>query len=246
MEPTPFENKLKTTLEKRAIQPSKDSWESLSRRLDTEKNKKRFSKKVYWSLGIAASITGIILIAFQFLNTEKEVAPQIVVTPKVKKNIEVEVDEKIEEAKYSNSLQSYPEEKVEIAVPKPKITEGIKPEIVLVENHPQKPQYNTEVAEEHTSFEDEKIQELVNQIHTLKANGTEVTDAEIDALLLRAQQDIMLHELYQEQTELASANLLLQEVEAELDQSFRIKVFEALKTSYHTVKVAVVERKGDR
>ena len=41
---------------------------------------------------------------------------------------------------------------------------------------------------------------------------------------------------------MVDAEALLENVEAELDQSFRNKVFEAIKSSYNSVKTAVAQR----
>jgi len=76
----------------------------------------------------------------------------------------------------------------------------------------------------------------------LKDYNKEVTDEAIDALLLQAQKEITLKKLYNVSTRVVDADLLLQDVEADLDQSFRTKVFETLKASYNTVKTAVAQR----
>ena len=61
MAPIKFEEQLKEKLEKRTIQPSPEAWKKLSVRLDDQGNNK--NHRGYWWLGIAASITGIILAA---------------------------------------------------------------------------------------------------------------------------------------------------------------------------------------
>jgi replicative DNA helicase len=69
-----------------------------------------------------------------------------------------------------------------------------------------------------------------------------VTDAEIDNLLKQAEREILREHLYNETTRIVDANALLQDVEDDLEQSFRTKVFEGLKSSYKTVLTAVTER----
>ena len=48
--------------------------------------------------------------------------------------------------------------------------------------------------------------------------------------------------LIREGMKTVDANALLQDVESDLQQSFRNKIFEALKNSYETIKTAVAER----
>ncbi|HUH29651.1 hypothetical protein [Gelidibacter sp.] len=91
-------------------------------------------------------------------------------------------------------------------------------------------------------LEDIKVTEIVAQIQDLKSKGQTVTDADIDALLVQAQKEIRYQTMTQEGTLVVDANALLQDVESDLQQSFRNKIFEALKNSYETVKTAVAER----
>ena len=88
----------------------------------------------------------------------------------------------------------------------------------------------------------QKIQDVVAQIKNLKENNTAVTDEAIDALLTEAQKEIALDKLYNESTGIVDANLLLQDVEADLEESFRAKVFKALKENFISVKTAVAQR----
>jgi len=77
----------------------------------------------------------------------------------------------------------------------------------------------------------------------MKAKNIDVTDADIDVLLKEAQKEIIRNRIYNKTTSVVDANALFQDVEAELNQSsFRNKVFEALKSSYNSVKTAVAHR----
>ena len=57
-----------------------------------------------------------------------------------------------------------------------------------------------------------------------------------------AEKAIFKEKIKNTNTQTFDADALLQDVEADLQQSFRAKVFEALKSSYETVKTAVAER----
>ena len=92
------------------------------------------------------------------------------------------------------------------------------------------------------NYEDIKLQEVVTQIQELKKANNQVSDAEINALLARAQKDITLHNLYNENTKNVDANSLLQDVEADLEQSFRERAYKAIKSGYNFVKTTVAER----
>ena len=48
--------------------------------------------------------------------------------------------------------------------------------------------------------------------------------------------------MFNESTGVVNAHALLQDVEDDLEQSFRSKVFQALKENYITVKTAVAQR----
>ena len=92
------------------------------------------------------------------------------------------------------------------------------------------------------TYEQLKTTEVITQIKKLEAENGTVTDAEIDALLKQAERQILREYLYNETTRMVDADALLQDVEDDLEQSFRTKVFEGLKSSYKTVLTAVTER----
>ena len=67
-------------------------------------------------------------------------------------------------------------------------------------------------------------------------------DLEIDLLLNNAQKDVALIENKNNDRAVVDANSLLEEVEIDLEDSFRNKIFQTIKSSYKTVKTAVAER----
>ena len=87
-----------------------------------------------------------------------------------------------------------------------------------------------------------KLQEVVAKVQELKKANNTVSEAEINALLDQAQKEIALHKLYNESTKKVDANALLQDVEADLEQSFRDRAFKAIKLGYNYVKTTVAER----
>ena len=238
MEPNTFENGIKKTLEERRLQPSSHAWDNLSERLEDKEESK--NHKIYWWLGTAASVVGLLFVAFQFFNTE-HIKPVIVNVPTVnqpKENIQVAV-EAVEKAKTILNEEKPIEIKVKLAIKHNSDAVTNKKVVAKEKNQVVTP---TPVIQEKLTFEEQKIQDVVAKVQELKNQNKEVTEAVIDALLLEAHKEIRFKKSYNNNTGIVDANILLQEVETELDQSFRSKVFDAIKASYNSVKTAVAQR----
>lgn len=262
MAPIKFEDKLKDKLENRSLQPSLDAWDTLADRLDKEDKKNNNTK--FWWIGMAASIVGLILVTIQFYkNTpSSEVLPTVVET-----KIEVQNDAKlIPELDVINEFVSNSEVEndnvVNIAevtsVANNEITETqkstIKDKAILpINEEPQdviasllepKVEVDNNISVKLLSQEELKIIEIVDVVKLLQANESTVSEKEIDSLLKQAQREILKQRIYDETTKTVSADALLQDVEDELEHSFRDKVYEALKSSYNSAKTAVAERRN--
>lgn len=258
MELNKFEKDIKEKLEKRTLQPSKDAWGKLSGRLDVLDKKK--DDRSYWWIGIAASIVGILFIALQFLNDTTTVkgTPEIVITPEIiqEKNdnqITLEEEDKVFNTKRrdAKNVIKHIDDKKDVI--NPKVVSVIKndssKDVATVSSKAKINKEKTDVIikpnkllKEALTFEEQKVQDIVAQVKVLKEHNKNVTDAEIDALLEQAQKEIHFHRLYDETTGVVDANALLQDVEADLDQSFRVKVFKAIKASYGSLKTTVAQR----
>ncbi|MGI9545828.1 MAG: hypothetical protein ACR2MM_01220, partial [Flavobacteriaceae bacterium] len=88
---------------------------------------------------------------------------------------------------------------------------------------------------------DAKISEVVARVKLLEDNQDSVTNAEVDALLRTAQQEILADREFLEDNNIDSASLLTG-VEDELDESFRDQVFEKLNQGFIRVKTAIADR----
>ena len=241
MAPNNIENSIKDKLEKRALTPSVDAWSKLSNKLDIQEKKQ--NNKAYWWLGIAASIIGVVFVVSQFLNDNT----QEIGIPKIADSPEVIQDEKSNAIVLENTdlntvedLSASPIEihdlkKVQDIVTVVKKSELAKKEVAKSESIVETPR-------KELSFEEQKIQDVVAQVQIMKNENQEITDADIEQLLIEAQKEIKLNRLNNETLNVVDANALLQDVEQELDQSFRSKVFEALKSSFDSVKTAVAQR----
>lgn len=243
MEQNKFDEHIKANLESRRLQPSNNAWNKLSTRLEAEDKKP--NRNTFWYVGIAASVAGLLFVAFQFYNT-KPTAPVIVDTPTVKQKNNTQVT--VDDLETSRNIL----EKTEAALPVYKfkvnaIEKGIEPVVALESGHMGSKEKSDVVKpnkelKEPLTFEEQKIQDVVAKVQDLKSKNQEVSDAVIDALLLEAQKEIKLKQLFDTSTGIVDANKLLREVETDLDQSFRSKVFEAIKSSFSTVKTVVAQR----
>ncbi|OMP31560.1 hypothetical protein [Mangrovimonas sp. DI 80] len=264
MAPIKFENDIKETLEKRAIQTSPASWDKLSSRLDVETTKHKHRNKRFWWMGIAASLVGIFLVSSLFfkkdsinidtsviVDVEGDITPKykgetkvVVTESEVKEGVSVNNEEEVNRdlikseisksetvAKVTNSELPSEKNKLENSLP---LNESAIEQNVAVQDH-------KEVSENLEPL-DLKVQDVVTLITELAAQNTEVTDREIDSLLQMAELEIQQSILYNESTRTVDANALLESVEMDLEDSFRDKVFKALKESYVTVKTAVTQR----
>jgi len=259
MAPIKFENDLKDKLEQRKLQPSPDAWKNLQERLDANQNKN--NNKDYWWLAIAASFVGILIVSSIFFNKNQSdtIEPTLVnteeqQTPKVNDKVVLPI------TKETEIVTESPKTKKDMPVTKKSLAKKAS------ESNPQLQQKQKALIKENTkiivaqaetktetkdiaikpmeklSFEDIKIQEVVAQVEALqKANNT-VSDAEINALLDQAQKEVALYKLYNKTTKKVDANALLEDVEGELEQSFRDRAFKAIKSGYKYVKTAVAER----
>ena len=86
-----------------------------------------------------------------------------------------------------------------------------------------------------------KLLQVLAQVDVLEQDNEELTDAEVDALLRRAQEEILTDKLFRDNHSI-DAMALLSEVEGELDKSFRDQIFESLKSGFFKVRTAVADR----
>lgn len=233
MAPDKFEQHIKETLNHRTLQPSPDAWNTLSKRLDSKTIKHK--NKPYWWLGIAASFIGVLLV-ITLVNEKDVVEKSDPVIVNIPKSVEDVKQDDAEETSLKENKELIKKEKVNV------------PDIFVVNNSnlptnelKKKTVQPIVLTRKELTFEEQKIQDVAAQIQLLKENHTVVSDSEIDALLLEAQREINLNQLYNN-TGVVDATLLLNDVETDLDQSFRGKVFEVLKNSFGTVKSTLANR----
>ena len=83
---------------------------------------------------------------------------------------------------------------------------------------------------------------MVASVESLQQKNTQVTIEEVENLLQQAQRDIATQRLLDQATTRIDPASLLDDVENELERSFRDKVFDALGEGFNKIRTAVVER----
>ncbi|WP_340155378.1 hypothetical protein [uncultured Winogradskyella sp.] len=259
MAPIKFEEKIKDKLEKRTLSPSSEAWSKLSDRLD--ENEKKSKKPIFWYLSIAAGLLVMMAVSIQFFNNNdsEEILPQIVkedvikeelnkgkIQPKNNETIKL-VNEEVEAEEKEEMLPTVEDSKR--INRKKEVTNSSEPKTQFAEVNSTAKKINVNTLNEgvNNKLQPEIDEEIIKNavakaMNSLKSENASVTDREIDSLLKLASKELFKEDLKQESSSMADATQLLESVENEMGQSFRTKVFEALKDSYETVKTAVVQR----
>ncbi len=257
MEPLNFEDTIREKLHNREISPSKEAWETLSHRLDEHESKTK--PNFYW-LAIAATLIALLVVAslvFNFTPQTPNKAPLVVEKTSDKNNDNL-INEKEKE------INTYDKDQVQIGVNKLKtnnnnitITKPLKKLIKTsnttlvkttdkkIESTQTSPTQTQVIATNYNQQTEEnllqnKIDEVVSKIETLQSRNNSVSVAEIDSLLKQAQREIQLKKVMQSKK--VDANALLAEVEMDLYNGFRDKVFLVLGEGFEYVKEAVAKR----
>ncbi len=255
MAPIKLEDNIREKLEARELKPSKDAWKKLETKLDKKQPKR---KPVLWYYA-AASFVGLLIVGSVFFsrnNTEgnriveenaKEttVEKQTEIVPKRVNANEIATDEnkseKVnseEKQKQAPNLKLLPIKKESAvdkqiqkseAIAKTSVEEIQKP---VTEKKPA-------LSEDEKLFNN-KVEEVVASVKKLQHDKSEVTEADVLSLLENARRDIQTQRILNSPK--IDATALLQDVEWEMEKSFRDKVFDALGEGFQKVRTAVSER----
>lgn len=227
-----FEKDIQRKLREREIVPSEKAWKKLNSQLPKEKAKKGVTW--YW---VAAAVI-ILISAGVFMNNDKNELekPAVVNTGKEsEKTIQQTPSPKIKEDVIVNEIQD-PLRKTE----ENKIIPEISNSVVVA----QEIEKEIEIPEEPevVTIEDKKVTEVVSYLEALQSSGKEITEAMVDSLLIQAQRELALERTFKDSTGKVDAMALLNEVEEELDKSFKDKLFKALEGGFIVIKTAVADR----
>lgn len=252
MAPNKFEQHIKEELNKREIKPSASAWDKVSTELD-EPQKQR--KSQYLWLGIAASFVGFLIISTIYFNYDRDnTNDSNTVVETNKENLQIiekdstvltkEVEENqivnTEIITPTNVKETYKKVKVnelENSVTKPFTNEGNTIAIVV-------PQLKVTVNKDVFSKEEliqQKIAEVVVKVDKLEQNDNNLTDMEVDSLILQAQQEILQNKIFR-QNQSVDAMALLNEVEYELEKPLKDQLFDLLKKGIYETRNAIADR----
>lgn len=261
MAPVNLENNIREKLEARELKPSSDAWEKMELQLEGNGNRSFDSarepsldsareRKIKSRYFIAASVLGLLLVGSVFLNTNSvKVENEVVTTPFIEKDVpQNEIEIVTELSNSSEEIESAEKSKIEN---KPKhAVENLKPRPVQQVSEVEKKMRKSEVLATTSEVEnpvvkedpifDAKVDEVVASVKSLQQGNSEVTAEEVETLLTNARRDIQIQKIlrYPE----IDAMALLEEVEWELDKSFRDKVFDALGEGFQKLRTAISQR----
>ena len=243
-----LEKHIKEKLEERRLSPTIDAWEQVASSLNSGVEKR--NKKSNW-YAIAASLIGLLIVSALYFNTDNESkqSPQVVdVDTTVDDNLEVLKKPEVIDSNIIKESEAIAQQENNIAIKKDNFSEEklSKKAVELA--------VNQKTTKEHkqlkevvviTSPQDliieKKVGEVLATVLNLESESNQVTDVEVDSLLRAAQFDILKEKVFQDNGKV-DAMALLVEVEDEIDQSFREKIFKKLKDGLFKARTAIANR----
>ncbi|URC14490.1 hypothetical protein [Flavobacterium sp. B183] len=240
MEPNNFEKDFREKLNQRKIEPSDKAWDRLDAMLSVAEEKKtialssRQAGKKKW-IYVAASVVGFLLVGMFFFNQKKntdvtlkdiivvkeDAKKDSVVQPALDTNIAVEEAVAVSEEKaIKKSVQQEEHQESKSNKIITNKSNAIAESSIIIKNNPEK--------------------QSINPQPLMAKNPEKET---IDQLLGTAEKVIVAENAVKPKSKVKiNANDLLQQVDGELELSFREKVITKVNKNYQTVKVALANR----
>ncbi len=241
------EKQFKDKLGQREIQPSAESWDKLRMKLDGEEKRPR---PVFWWIGIAATLVGGLLIAGMIFFNNWEITPVIVDVPGnetvPEKNASEDflkeeiASEETEPSEINSGKTSEENERSNITPIQDMRETSIKAENIAEENKEMGEVPGTIPEFPGDRIISQKLEEIIAE--TSIQDNEEALSSEIEALLHKAVEEISLEKKNTRISSSINPQDLLYDVEMELEQSFREKVFDVLKEGYLKARTAVANR----
>ena len=228
MEPNNFEKDFREKLNNRTIEPSDKAWDRLDAMLSITENKKP-KKKNKW-LYIAASFVGFLLVGTFFFNQKEQ-------TIKVPQSVVVEDNIK-KDSVVKPALNSVDSIKTIASSEQTSVQKSNNKEI----NNNQKS--NATLKNESNQVAESSIIIKNNQEKQSIPNQIKISKNEnIDQLLVTAEKAVVAENSVKQKSKVKiNADDLLNQVDGELELSFREKVISKVNKNYQTVKVALANR----
>ncbi|HEY1194612.1 MULTISPECIES: hypothetical protein [Flavobacterium] len=238
MEPNNFEKDFRDKLNQREIEPSNKAWDRLDAMLSVAEEKKPAKKSKRKWLFIAATFIGFLLVGTLFFNQHKNTikTPETVV---VEKENETETQK---ESIINPALTTVDSVKTETA-----IAEKTSQEKINKNEKTQNQISNKIIKNESNQIAESSIIIKNNQEKQSTNNSTLIAETSkkenVDQLLETAETKILAENAVKTKSKIKiDSNDLLDQVDGELELSFREKMIAKINKSYHTVKVAVENR----
>jgi hypothetical protein len=244
METDKFEQQLEKIFKKREINPTSKAWERVAEQLDAEQGRK---KKGFLWYGIAASLVGLAMIGIFYMKDPQrsdEKGATVVDRSEQKPGLIIQDANKLDDEdiveQSTEIVESGSAQAAKGLLSAPQLQKVYPASRSIVKNNLEVS--NRTINKKATTRAIEiKMAEVLKKADRLGTGKDLVTDGETDSLLRIAQQELLANELFQIEPNI-DATTLLNEVEHDLDQSFRSQIFETLKGSFLKARTAVAER----
>ncbi|PTS93095.1 hypothetical protein DBR27_18895 [Flavobacterium sp. HMWF030] len=235
MEPNNFEKDFREKLNERKIEPSDKAWDRLDAMLSLAENKKPEKKKQNRWLYIAASVVGFLLVGTFFFNQKKEINEHSKIDVVIKEDAKKDTIEK-------PTLNAIDSAKTAVAISEKGIIEKTEKEKqsdnVRKQNKPIKNEQK-QIAESSVITKNNQEKQSINKPTSVAENSKKEN---VDQLLEAAEKSIVAENSNKQKKVKINADDLLNQVDGELEQSFREKVITKVNKNYQTVKVALANR----
>ncbi|KIO52951.1 hypothetical protein [Flavobacterium hibernum] len=235
MEPNNFEKDFREKLNERKIEPSDKAWDRLDAMLSLAENKKPEKKKQNRWLYIAASVVGFLLVGTFFFNQKKEINEPSKIDVVIKEDAKKDTIEK-------PTLSAIDSAKTAVAISEKEIVEKSEKEKqsdnVRKQNKPIKNEQK-QIAESSVITKNNQEKQSINKPTSVAENSKKEN---VDQLLEAAEKSIVAENSTKQKKVKINADDLLNQVDGELEQSFREKVITKVNKNYQTVKVALANR----
>lgn len=229
MEPNKLENQIQEKLNSREIQPSAQAWDRLDAMLSVSEEKK--SKRKFPWLSIAASFTGLFILAVFLLNQYKDQKTII-------NNGEIIVNTAESNEDSSNvNMKAIIENKKSIEKPMPQNI------VTVAENKNQKIK---------SKIKSQKVQNIIKIVEQPKEIIAEVVaektiqkkslEINPESLLLALENESVANKTNPKSKIKINPSALLSQVDGEIELSFRQKVIKTINKNYNSTKVALATR----
>jgi hypothetical protein len=237
MEPNNFEKDFREKLNQRTIEPSDKAWDRLDAMLSVAENKKPKKDRKWFY--IAASIVGFLLVGTFFFNQKENAIKTPQNTVVVKENTKKDSVEK-------PTLNIKDSVKTAVAISeKPSTDSSIKqtknnPNVSTIKSTKTIKNESNQITESSIIIKNNPEKQSINNKTSVAESPKNET---VDKLLEVAEKTVVAENSVKPKSKVKiNANDLLNQVDGELELSFREKMITKVNKNYQTVKVALANR----